>query len=163
MLHSLSDKVKNISRMIKMSAPNKKVESLDRDFKHSENTLRKTFIKIYKNHEKELHNKEVYKRRILKIMESRNVSSMKSLDVDIKLIEKAIKSKVSQSIDLLKIKAQQLYSTNPTNVLKKGYAIIRDNKDKIIKDAKTAKENIDLKIQLVDGEIEVYRKETKKT
>ena len=88
---------------------------------------------------------------------------MKSLDVDIKLIEKAIKSKVSQSIDLLKIKAQQLYSTNPTNVLKKGYAIIRDNKDKIIKDAKTAKENIDLKIQLVDGEIEVYRKETKKT
>ena len=37
------------------------------------------------------------------------------------------------------------------------------NKDKIIKDARTAKKNMDLKIQLMDGEIEVYRKETKKT
>ena len=96
-------------------------------------------------------------------MESRNVSSMKSLGVDIKLIEKAVKNKISQFIDLLGLKAQQLHSSNPTNVLKKGYAIIRDNKDKIIKDAKTAKKNMDLKIQLMDGEIEVYRKETKKT
>ena len=162
-LYSLSDKVKNIGRIIKMSSPSKKVESLDRDFKRSESILRQTFIKIYKNHEKELNSKEVYKRRILKIMESRNVSSMKSLGVDIKLIEKAVKNKISQFIDLLGLKAQQLHSSNPTNVLKKGYAIIRDNKDKIIKDAKTAKKNMDLKIQLMDGEIEVYRKETKKT
>ena len=76
-------------------------------------------------------------------------------------MEKSILNKLDQFEELLKLKDQQVSQSNPKNILKKGYAIIRDKDYKIIKDSKNAKTNTELKIEMIDGYIDVYRKEKK--
>ena len=61
----------------------------------------------------------------------------------------------------IKLKIQQINQSNPKNILKKDNAIIRDTSDQIIKNVENAKKRADLKIEMVDGEIEVSRKKKK--
>ena len=68
---------------------------------------------------------------------------------------------MNQLKELLKLKLQQINQSNPKNILIKGYAIIRDTKNRIIRNVASAKENVNLKIEMVDGEIEVSRKKKK--
>jgi exonuclease VII large subunit len=59
------------------------------------------------------------------------------------------------------LKAKQINQSNPKFILKKGYAIVRDNKYRIIKNSVLAKNDDHLKIEMVDGYIDVYTKKKK--
>ena len=76
-------------------------------------------------------------------------------------MERSIFNKLSQFDELLKLKGQQVSQSNPKNILKRGYAIIRDEKNNIIKNSKNAKNKVTLKIEMIDGFIDVYRKKKK--
>lgn len=95
------------------------------------------------------------------MIKNKKTSAMKNIKIDIRVMEKSILNKLNQFEELLKLKNQQVNQSNPKNILKKGYAIIRDKEYKIIKDSKNAKNNIELKIEMMDGYIDVYRKEKK--
>ena len=52
---------------------------------------------------------------------------------------------------------------NPKNVMKRGYSIVYNKKDQVVKDAKNIKDKEKLNIKLYAGEIEVQNlKSTKK-
>ena len=68
---------------------------------------------------------------------------------------------IIQFSELVKLKAKQIHQSNPKNILKKGYAIIRDKKYRIVKNSILAKNNDHLKIEMVDGYVDVFRKKKK--
>ena len=57
----------------------------------------------------------------------------KEIRIDKKIMEKSILNKLNQFEEVIKLKRQQVNQSNPKNILKKGYAIVRDEKYKIIK------------------------------
>ena len=59
---------------------------------------------------------------------------------------------------MLNSKKQQVKQMNPTLLLNKGYAIVRNN-NKIIKSIREIPNNSDLSIQVSDGTVKVHRKE----
>ena len=69
--------------------------------------------------------------------------------------------KVIHFSELVKLKTKQIHQSNPKIILKKGYAIIRDNKYRIMKNSALAKNNDHLKIEMADGYVDVYRKKKK--
>ena len=83
------------------------------------------------------------------------------LTIAYRLIERNISNKLTQFNELIKLKTKQIHQSNPKIILKKGYAIIRDNKYKIVKNSILAKNNDHLKIEMVDGYVDVYRKKKK--
>ena len=95
------------------------------------------------------------------MIKSRALTHSKNIEIDLKAIERNISNKFSQLNELIKLKVKQIDQSNPKIILKKGYAIIRDNQDAIVKNSKVAKKNEHLKIEMVDGYVDVYRKEKK--
>ena len=57
----------------------------------------------------------------------------KNIGFDLKTIERSISNKLIQFNELIKLKTKQIHQSNPKIILKKGYAIIRDDKYKIVK------------------------------
>ena len=96
------------------------------------------------------------------MIKNKNLTYSKNIEIDLKIIERNISNRLSQFNELIKLKAKQIHQSNPKIILKKGYAIIRDNKYKIVKNTILAKNNDHLKIEMVDGYVDVYR-EKKKT
>ena len=86
---------------------------------------------------------------------------MKNIEIASTAIERNTLNKLSQLREIIRLKLQQINQSNPKNILEKGYAIIRDGKDIIIKSAKIAETRTDLKVEMVDGQFEVYRKKKK--
>ena len=70
-----------------------------------------------------------------------------------------MKIKIHFSNDLLTSKKQQVKQMNPTLLLKKGYAIVRDSNKDIIMSIKGISNKSELSIQVSDGIIKVNRKE----
>ncbi len=95
------------------------------------------------------------------MIKNKNVTYLKNIGTDFKMIEKNISNKLIQFNELIKLKTKQIDQLNPKIILKKGYAIIRDNKYKIIKNSKLAENNDHLKIEMADGYVDVYRKKKK--
>ena len=157
----LSDNIKNSYSLLKVNAPNRKVHAFYKDFTVNLQQLRKLIIEVLKKYQLSLDTKNLYKKQVFQIIKNKKNSTMKNIKNDIKIMEKSILSKLNQFEELLKLKDQQVNHSNPKNILKKGYAIVRDKEYKIIKDSKNAKNNIELKIEMMDGYIDVYRKEKK--
>ena len=160
-LNYLSDNIKNLSSLIKVNAPNRKVRTFYRDFTVSLQLLRKLITEIFKKNQLSLDSKHLYNKQVFQMIKNKNTSAIKNIKNDTRIMEKSILSKLNRYEELLKLKSQQVNQLNPKNILKKGYAIIRNKEYKIIKDSKNAKNNIELKIEMMDGYIDVYRKEKK--
>jgi len=69
-----------------------------------------------------------------------------------------LKSKLISQIETLNLKKQQIKQINPDLVLRKGYAIVRNN-NQIVKSVNDISSQSDLEIQLSDGLIKVKIKE----
>ena len=69
-----------------------------------------------------------------------------------------MKSKLISQIETLNLKKQQIKQINPYLVLRKGYAIVRNN-NQIVKSVNDISSQSDLEIQLSDGLIKVKIKE----
>ena len=160
-LNTLSEIIRNSYSLLKMNAPERKIRSFYRDFTINLQLLRKLINEIVKKYQISLNNKILHKKQVFKIMRHKNQTNTKNIRTDMMVMEKSMLSKLNQFEEILKLKGQQVYQLNPNNILKKGYAIIRDSEDNIIKDSKNAKNHDTLKIQMVDGYIDVYRKKKK--
>ncbi len=95
------------------------------------------------------------------MIKNKSLTYSKNIKIDIQIIGRNIHNKLNQFNELIKLKAKQIDQSNPKIILKKGYAIIRDNKYRIIKNSVLARNNDDLKIEMVDGYVDVYRKKKK--
>ena len=158
----LSDKISSIFSILKMNAPDKKVKSYHREFKVSLSLIKNLTTKTIKNIQLSLDSKILHSKQVHQMIRNKNFTYSKNISNDLKIIERNISDKVNQLSELVKLKAKQIHQSNPKIILKKGYAIIRDKKYRIIKNSILAKNNEHLKIEMADGYVDVYR-EKKKT
>ena len=157
----LSDKIKNIFSMLKINAPDKKVKLFQREFKVSLDLIKNLIIKMIKNTQLSLDNEILHGKQVHQMMRNKNFTHSKNITNDIKIIKRNISDKVIHFSELIKLKTKQIHQSNPKIILKKGYAIIRDKKYRIIKNSVLAKNNDHLKIEMADGYVDVYRKKKK--
>ena len=160
-LNLLSDKITNIFSILKLNAPDKKVKSFQREFKVNLHLMKNLIIKTIKNLRLSLYNRDLQKKQVYQMIKSRNLTHSKNIEIDLKVIERNIYDKLSQFNELIKLKAKQIDQSNPKIILKKGYAIIRDNEHRIVKNSIIAEKHDHLKIEMIDGYIDVHRKKKK--
>ncbi len=158
----LSDKISSIFSILKMNEPDKKVKSFHREFKVSLSHIKNLTTKTIKNIQLSLDSKILHSKQVHQMIRNKNFTYSKNISNDLKIIERNISDKVNQLSEIVKLKAKQIHQSNPKIILKKGYAIIRDKKYRIIKNSILAKNNEHLKIEMADGYVDVYR-EKKKT
>ena len=157
----ISNKVSNILSRLKINAPDRKVKSFHREFRVNLHLLKNLIIKIIKNFQISLHREYVNKKQVYQMIKNRNSIHSKKIATDLKIIERNMSDKLTQLHELIKLKAKQINQSNPKFILKKGYAIVRNNKYRIIKNSVLAKNDDHLKIEMVDGYIDVYTKKKK--
>ena len=129
----LSDKISSIFSILKMNAPDKKVKSFHREFKVSLSLIKNLTTKTIKNIQLSLDSKILHSKQVHQMIRNKNFTYSKNISNDLKIIERNISDKVNQLSELVKLKAKQIHQSNPKIILKKGYAIIRDKKYRIIK------------------------------
>ena len=117
---------------------------------------------MIENTQLSLENEILHGKQVHQMMRNKNFTHSKNISNDLKIIKRNISDKVIHFNELVKLKKKQIHQSNPKIILKKGYAIIRDKKYRIIKNSMLAKNNDHLKIEMVDGYVDVYR-EKKKT
>ncbi len=147
--------------MLKLNAPNKRIKSFSKDFKIYTQILRKTIHNALIKEERTMENNGIRLKKVLAYLYNHNKSNQKILKSNVIFLKKSLSNKMNQLKGALKLKFQQINQSNPKNILSKGYAIIRDTKNRIIRNVASAKENVNFKIEMVDGEIEVSRKKKK--
>ena len=89
--------------------------------------------------------------------------SVDDYNIDINKLYKNIKKTLDTNIiankEFLNLKVQQIKQINPNLLLNKGYSIVRDKNNKIVKSIDDVKPQCELGIQVSDGLIKVKRKE----
>ena len=116
---------------------------------------------MIKNTQLSLDNKILHRKQVHQMIRNKNFTYSKNISNDLKVIKRNISDKVIHFSELVKLKTKQIHQSNPKIILKKGYAIIRDKKYRIIKNTVLAKNNDHLKIEMADGYVDVYRKKKK--
>ena len=76
-----------------------------------------------------------------------------------KLIRRVLKSNLIAQTEILNLKMQQIKQINPDLLLRKGYAIVRNNNNTSVKSIDDIASQSDLEIQVYDGLIKVKIKE----
>ena len=147
--------------MLKINAPDKKVKLFQREFKVSLDLIKNLIIKMIKNTQLSFDNEILHGKQVHQMMRNKNFTHSKNIGNDLKIIKRNISDKVIHFSELVKLKTKQIHQSNPKIILKKGYAIIRDKKYRIIKNSILAKNNDHLKIEMADGYVDVYRKKKK--
>jgi exonuclease VII large subunit len=74
-------------------------------------------------------------------------------------MKRVLKSNLIAQTEILNLKMQQIKQINPDLLLRKGYAIVRNNNNKIVKSVDDIASQSDLEIQVYDGLIKVKIKE----
>ena len=74
-------------------------------------------------------------------------------------IKNTLNSNIVTQKEILNLKIQQIKQINPNLLLNKGYAIVRDKNNKIVKSVNDITLQCELEIQVCDGLIKVKRKE----
>jgi len=155
---SIETKIKNMSIVIKSKSPISIIKSLCNSFLQNRFALNNSINGKIKAQQRVI-NDEKNKRKILLGYISQKVThqEMKTKNIKIIIIEK-IGLKVKKLVEILKLRMQQVKQINPNEVLKKGYAIIYDNDNKILKNIESAKKHNEILIEMIDGNIKVHRK-----
>ena len=160
-INILTDKINNISSILKANAPNNKLKTFYKDLNINVQLLKKTINGIIKKHQTLLVNENSSQKRLLDTLKNKNNASLKNIETYSRVIERNTLNKLNQLQEILRLKLAQINQSNPRNILEKGYAIIRDSRDIIIKSTKIAETRTDLKVEMIDGQFEVFRKKKK--
>ena len=154
----LQNKLKSFLTILKIARPTRIINNISNEFVKNSALLNKAI-----NHKLSLRLEIIqdYKKRQGKFNREM-ISGLYNHSINIsntqKLIKKVLKSKLISQIETLNLKKQQIKQINPDLVLRKGYAIVRNN-NKIVKSINDISSQSDLEIQLSDGLIKVKIKE----
>ena len=154
----IDNKLKNINIIIKSKNPINMIKSLCNSFSENQFSLNKSINSKIKVYEKTLKDEVVKKRRLITILLCK-INNLERNNKNIKqIITKSVGLYLNKLVEILKLRIQQVKQMSPNKILKKGYAIIRDDNEKILKDIESVSTNKQLLIQMVDGYIKVTRK-----
>ena len=158
-ISSLQNKLKSYLTILKIGRPIKVISNIANEFIQKRILLNKvinskirTYLEAIKN------NRDRQKRFNKKV-----IADLYKHGINIgntqKLIKRVLKSNLIAQTDILNLKMQQIKQINPDLLLRKGYAIVRNNNNKIVKSVDDIASQSDLEIQVYDGLIKVKIKE----
>ena len=154
----IDNKLKNINIIIKSKNPINMIKSLRNSFSENQFSLNKSINNKIKVYENTLKYEAVKKRRLITILLCK-INNLERNNKNIKqIITKSVGLYLNKLVEILKLRIQQVKQMSPNKILKKGYAIIRDDNDKILKNIESVSKNKELLIQMIDGDIKVTRK-----
>ena len=159
LITSLQNKLKSFLSIVKISRPMKIISDLSKEFIQQKKLLGKA-----------IDNKIKIKNKSIQDCKDRQIRSIKDISINIdnysndinklyKNIKKNLKSNIIARKEIINLKTQQIKQINPNLLLSKGYAIVRDKNNKIVKSVNDITLQCDLEIQVYDGLIKVKRKE----
>ena len=158
-ISSLQNKLKSYLTILKIGSPIKVISNIANEFIQKRILLNKTInskIRIYI--EAIQNNRDRQKRFNKKV-----IADLYEHGINIgntqKLIRRVLKSNLIAQTEILNLKMQQIKQINPDLLLRKGYAIVRNNNNKIVKSVDDVTSQSDLEIQVYDGLIKVKIKE----
>jgi exodeoxyribonuclease VII large subunit len=158
-ISSLQNKLKSYLTILKIGRPIKVISNIANEFIQKRILLNKAInnkIRIYietiqNNRDRQ---KRFYKKVIADLYEHGiNIGNTQ------KLIKRVLKSNLIAQTEILNLKMQHIKQINPDLLLRKGYAIVRSNNNKIVKSIDDITSQSDLEIQVYDGLIKVKIKE----
>ena len=158
-ISSLQNKLKSYLTILKIGRPIKVISNIANEFIQKRILLNKAinnkiriYIEVIQN------NKDRQKRFNKKV-----IADLYEHGINIgntqKLIRRVLKSNLIAQTEILNLKMQQIKQINPDLLLRKGYAIVRNNNNKIVKSIEDTTSQSDLEIQVYDGLIKVKIKE----
>ena len=158
-ISSLQNKLKSYLTILKIGRPIKVISNIANEFIQKRILLNKAInnkiriyieaIQINRDRQKRFNKKviaDLYEHGI-------NIGNTQ------KLIKRVLKSNLIAQTEILNLKMQQIKQINPDLLLRKGYAIVRNNNNKIVKSVGDVASQSDLEIQVYDGVIKVKIKE----
>jgi exodeoxyribonuclease VII large subunit len=158
-ISSLQNKLKSYLTILKIGRPIKVISNIANEFIQKRILLNKSInskIRIYI--EAIQNNRDRQKRFNKKV-----IADLYEHGINIgntqKLIKRVLKSNLIAQTEILNLKMQQIKQINPDLLLRKGYAIVRNNNNKIVKSVDDIASQSDLEIQVYDGLIKVKIKE----
>tara|TARA_B100001093_G_scaffold503496_1_gene557964 strand:- start:1532 stop:2854 length:1323 start_codon:yes stop_codon:yes gene_type:complete len=159
LISSLQNKLNGFLTIVKISRPIKIIGNISKEFLQKEISLNKAVnykIKINNMSMQDYRNKQ---RRLIKDISMNIDTYITNLNKVCKIMKKNLNSSIVTRKEILNIKIQQIKQINPDLLLSKGYAIVRDKNDKIVKSINDVSLKCELEIQVHDGLIKVKRKE----
>jgi len=156
--NSIVKEMKNIDIVIKSKSPIIRIKSLCTSFSDNQFALSKSINYKIRIKQKLINDEIKNKKRLLGYVllkvtyEERHNRNLKET------IKDKVELKVQKLIEILKLRVQQVKQISPSQILKKGYAIIYNDNNKILKNIESIKKHNEILIQMVDGDIKVSRK-----
>ncbi|MDC0985048.1 exodeoxyribonuclease VII large subunit [Gammaproteobacteria bacterium] len=155
----LQNKLKSYLTILKIGRPIKVISNIANEFIQKRILLNKAINNKIRIYIEVIQNNKDRQRRFNKKV----IADLYEHGINIcntqKLIKRALKSNLIAQTEILNLKMQQIKQINPDLLLRKGYAIVRNNNNKIIKSIDDTTSQSDLEIQVYDGLIKVKIKE----
>ena len=154
-ISSLQNKLKSYLTILKIGRPIKVISNIANEFIQKRILLNKAINNKIRIYIEAIQNNRDRRKRFNKKV----IADLYEHGVNIgntqKLTRRILKSNLIAQTEILNLKMQQIKQINPDLLLRKGYAIVRDNNNKIIKSIDNITSQSDLEIQVYDGLIKV--------
>ena len=159
LITSLQNKLKGFLSIVKIIRPIKIIGDISKEFIQQRKLLNKAVDNKIKINNKSIQDCKDRQIRLIKEI-SMNINNY-SIDINklYKNIKKTLNLNIIAQKEILNLKVQQIKQISPDLLLSKGYAIVRDKNNKIVKSVNDITLQCELEIQVCDGLIKVKRKE----
>ncbi len=159
LITSLQNMLNTFLAIVKISRPIKIISNILKEFTHRRILLDKAINNKIKINTKSIKDYKDRQKRLIKEI-SQNINDHRiNVDKGHKNIIKTLNTIITARKEILNLKLQQIKQINPNILLSKGYAIVRDENNKIVKSINDTSLQCELEIQVFDGFIKVKRKE----
>jgi len=158
-ISSLQNKLKSYLTILKIGRPIKVISNIANEFIQKRILLNKSINRKIRIYIEAIQNNRDRQKRFNKKV----IADLYEHGINIgntqKLIKRVLKSNLIAQTEILNLKMQHIKQINPDLLLRKGYAIVRSNNNKIVKSIDDITSQSDLEIQVYDGLIKVKIKE----